>query len=340
MGAPRRKPSQLALGIGIGFAGLTALSGATAAWLGWNDEHDIHRSVFVDIPGALQVVFYVSTAVCFLGVGWMFAQRFGGYERGAPDDRRTTGENFRRRVADFRAGVYMQTLMRDGAAGLMHSLMYFPFLGLFAVTTVLEIDHSLPSGAKFLHGGAYQAFSAFGDLMGVLFLVGLVWAFARRYVIKVYRIRIKTRPEDAVILGILFLLGLTGLLTEGARIALMRQPNYEKWSFVGYPISYLFRNDVYRTTDFSAVHQAASHVHQSPEHVSARPGTAEGGHEAGPRHDRDHARDIRRRGDRGLHLEAAIGHRCLHGVRPVHRGLPGPRHREVPRPSRDRPQGG
>ncbi len=252
---PRLKPSHLALAVGIGFALLTALSGAVAALLGWQDTHHVSRPVFSDIGGAMQAVFYVSTFVSFVGVGWMFARRFQGYERGTPDNRRTTAGNARRRVADFRAGVYMQTLMRDGAAGLMHSLMYFPFLGLFAVTTILEIDHSLPVQAKFLHGGTYQAFSAFGDLMGVLFLVGVTWAFVRRYVIRVYRVRSKTRPEDAVILGLLFLLGSTGLVTEGARIALIGQPAYERWSLVGYPISYLFRNGTYRLNDFSAVHQ-------------------------------------------------------------------------------------
>ena len=46
----------------------------------------------------------------------------------------------------------MQTLLRDPAAGLMHSMIYFGFLVLLAVTTVLEIDHQLPEGAKFLHG--------------------------------------------------------------------------------------------------------------------------------------------------------------------------------------------
>jgi len=255
MAGPRLKPSHLALAVGVVFATLTAASATAAALLGWEDRSAVNRPVFVNIPGPLQVLFYVATSVSFVAVGLMFAQRFKGYERGAPDNRRTTPGNARRRMADFRSGVYMQTLMRDGAAGLMHSLMYFPFLGLFAVTTVLEIDHSLPERAKFLHGGVYQAFSAFGDLMGVLFLVGIVWAFIRRYVIKVHRVRIKTRPEDAVILGTLFLMGLTGLLTEGARIALQRRPEVERWSFVGHPLSYAFRNSTYRFTDPAAVHQ-------------------------------------------------------------------------------------
>jgi hypothetical protein len=80
------------------------------------------------------------------------------WERGAPDNRRTTPKNAKRRLADFRAGVYMQTLLRDPAAGIMHSLIYFGFLVLLGVTTMLEIDHQLPEDLKFLHG----------DLQGLL----------------------------------------------------------------------------------------------------------------------------------------------------------------------------
>ena len=104
-------------------------------------------------------------------------------------------------MKDFRAGVYMQTLLRDPAAGVMHSLIYFPFLVLLAVTTVLEINHQLPESAKFLHGDVYQAYAFVGDAAGVLFLVGVFWAIVRRYVQRPYRIRIKTKPEHAVILG-------------------------------------------------------------------------------------------------------------------------------------------
>ena len=50
------------------------------------------------------------------------------WERGTPDNRRTTIANARRRADDYRAGVYMQTLLRDPAAGIMHSLIYFGFL--------------------------------------------------------------------------------------------------------------------------------------------------------------------------------------------------------------------
>ena len=98
----------------------------------------------------------------------------------------------------------MQTLLRDPAAGIMHSLIYFGFLVLLAVTTVLEINHQLPEAAKFLHGKVYQGFAFVGDLGGIVFLGGVTWAIVRRYIQRPYRIRIKSKPEHAVILATLF----------------------------------------------------------------------------------------------------------------------------------------
>jgi len=255
MAAPRPRPSQVALLLGVGFAVVTAGSGIVATLTQWHDPSHETREVFFNVPSALKAMFYVTLTVAFAAVGWMFSKRFEGYERGTPDRRSTTTKNVGRRARDFRAGVYMQTLLRDGAAGVMHSLIYFPFLGLFAVTSILELNHQLPESAKFLHGGVYAAYSAFGDICGLLFLVGLGWAVVRRYVIKVYRVRIKTRPEDGLILGTLFVMGLTGLLAEAARIALEDRPSIERWSIVGYPLSYLFSDDTWTLSGLGAVHQ-------------------------------------------------------------------------------------
>ena len=166
-----------------------------------------------------------------------FANRVRNWQRGGPDDRATTRENVHRRLRDFRAGVYMQTLLRDPAAGVMHSLIYFGFLVLLAVTTVLEINHQMPEDAKFLHGDVYRGYSLVGDVAGALFLAGVVWAVIRRYVQRPYRIRIKSRPEHGLILGTFLAIGVTGFGAEAYRIALEGRPDFEKWSVIGYPLS-------------------------------------------------------------------------------------------------------
>ena len=274
------------------------------------------------------------------------------WERGGPDRRRTTTKNVKRRMADFRAGVYMKTLLRDPAAGIMHSMIYFGFLVLLGVTTTLEIDHQLPESAKFLHGDVYLGYSFIADLAGVVFLVGIVWAILRRYVQRPYRIRIKSKPEHAVILGTFFVMGVSGFVAEAFRIALYQRPGYEKWSFVGYPMSQLVdglsfdtlelwhrlswiaaRAQLRRVPRDPADHDAAPHVHLAAEHVPARQGPPEGRDEADAEPHRDVARDLWCERRRGLHLEAAARHGCLHDVRSLHERVPGACDRQAARPA-------
>jgi hypothetical protein len=55
-------------------------------------------------------------------------------------------------------------------------------------------------------------------------MIGVVWAIVRRYVQKPYRIRIKSKPEHAVILGTFFVIGVTGFGAEMFRIASSARP--------------------------------------------------------------------------------------------------------------------
>jgi Fe-S oxidoreductase len=233
----RVKPHQLALVLFTAIALFTVVSGIIPQITGWENDNYAHRVVFVNIPGPIQIIFYTVIPVLLVWVAIMFSNRMKNWERGAPAQRRTTPKNAAQRLKDFRAGVYMQTLLRDAGAGLMHSMIYFGFLGLLAVTTVLEIDHQMPEALKFLHGDVYRAYAAFGDLMGLIFLGGIVWALVRRYVQRPYRIRIKSKPEHAVILGTFFVIGVSGFGAEMFRIALEDRPSYEQWSFIGYPLS-------------------------------------------------------------------------------------------------------
>ena len=227
----------MALGVFMGL--FTLASGIIPQFTHWHGTKEPAREVFDGIPGALQVGFYTVIPVLLVWGAFAFSARVRNWERGAPDRRKTTPKNVGRRLRDFRAGAYMQTLLRDSAAGLMHSMIYFGFLVLLGVTTVLEIDHQMPESLKFLHGRTYMAYSFIGDLAGTVFMVGIVWAIVRRYVQRPYRIRIKTKPEHAIILGVFFAIGVSGFLAEAFRIAEMGSPSHEKWSFIGYPLAQL-----------------------------------------------------------------------------------------------------
>ncbi|MFM2046999.1 MAG: hypothetical protein RL383_1076, partial [Actinomycetota bacterium] len=201
-GPKRLRPYQLSIAIGLGVGTFTLVSGIVPNLTGWHNESPVHREVFGGIPGALKVAFYTVIPMMIVWGSFRFADRVRNWERGAPDRRRTTPKNVKKRLADYRAGVYMQTLLRDSAAGLMHSMIYFGFLVLLGVTTVLEVDHQLPEALKFLHGDVYRGYAFVGDAAGLVFTTGVVWAIMRRYVQRPYRIRIKTKREHGIILGV------------------------------------------------------------------------------------------------------------------------------------------
>ena len=239
---PKRtiRPSHLIVGFWALIAVVTAGSGVAATINEWHSDSAITRDVFGNIPGAIKAVFYTIIPVLLIFVGFQLSFRVKNWERGAPENRKTTPGNVKQRLSDMRAGLYMQTLMRDPVAGLMHSMIYFGFLLLMGVTTTLEIDHQLPEGLKFLHGGVYKGYALVGDAAGAIFVVGLLWAIARRWgprSMRPYRIRIKNKPEHAVILGTLLAIGISGFGAEAFRIAESDSPDFEKWSFIGYPLA-------------------------------------------------------------------------------------------------------
>ncbi|HET6664033.1 MAG TPA: heterodisulfide reductase-related iron-sulfur binding cluster [Acidimicrobiales bacterium] len=233
------RPHHLILGFWLLVAAVFGLSGVVSTITQQHDDSPISREVFGNIPGAWKLLLYTFTVVTLVYVGTQFSYRFRNWERGGPDRRPLTAKNAKRRFGDFRAGVYMQTLLRDPAAGVMHSLIYFSFLILFAVTSILEINHQVPESWKFLHGDVYKAYSVVGDGAGVALLVGVVWALVRRYVQRPYRIRIKSKPEHAVILITFLVLAVSGFMAEAYRIALADFPDFETFSFVGYPLGKL-----------------------------------------------------------------------------------------------------
>ena len=257
--ARRLRPSHLVLALGLGFGAVVALSGVAGLVRDPHEVPDVGRAVFGNVPGALQAVFYAVTAYAVVAAGWLLARRVGNWERGGPESRPVTRANRGRRLRRLADGLLMRTVAEDRAAGVMHSLLYFPFLVLFAVTVVLEIDHQLPEGWTFLHGNVYRGYSLVGDVAGVAFFGGVVWALVRRYGRPPYRLRTKTRPEDGVILGTFLVLAVSGPLVEGLRIAMDGRPAFERWSVVGWPLSALF--DGWSVGTLSSAHQVAWVVH-------------------------------------------------------------------------------
>ncbi len=203
------------------------------------DEADpeIGRVIFGNIPKAVVALFYIGAGLALGVAAYLFYQRGRNWERGGRDHRLG---RWGQRVWEFLRGVMMISVLEDRAAGIMHAMIFFGFVTLLLGTATLELDHLLPNNLKFLEGGFYQGYSFVLDVAALVFIAGVVWAALRRYLFPPLRIRGKTKPEDAWILLILGVIGVTGLLTEAARLSLEGRPNYEVWSFAGWYLSYLF----------------------------------------------------------------------------------------------------
>ncbi|MBV9358825.1 MAG: hypothetical protein JO023_25235, partial [Chloroflexi bacterium] len=114
-------------------------------------------------------------------------------------------------------------LIRPGYVygGLMHLFIFWGFLMLFVGTLIvlLEADIMRPYfGVSFYQGDFYVAYKLIINLFGLLFVVGLLMALWRRYGRHLPKFR-RGLTDDALVLGMLLALGLTGFLLEALRLA-------------------------------------------------------------------------------------------------------------------------
>jgi len=218
---------------------LVPLTIVGAWWLSTVQPHphfDVTRKIFGNITTPLKGAFYIAVAG-FTGLMLaLFSLRLKNVQRGAAESRRGLRAQ---RIRRFLAGISMRTVAEDKSTAVMHSAIYYGFLVLFAGTITLELDNLAPESLKFLHGDFYLGYSAVLDAFGLVFLAGLTLAALRRYGVRPWRLRSKTKTEDAWILLTLAVVGITGLAVEAARIAVDGRPDFEAWSFVGYPLSRL-----------------------------------------------------------------------------------------------------
>ncbi len=113
--------------------------------------------------------------------------------------------------------------------GVIHAFIFFGFFALFIGTCLVALQVHLH--LRILYGNFYLYYSLVLDLFGILMLLGILLASYRRYLTE--HVHFKNRTDDGIILGLLFLLLVTGFLIEGSRIAVL-DPPWETFSPIGY----------------------------------------------------------------------------------------------------------
>src|SRR5713101_2170353 len=183
---------------------------------------------------------YVLVAVQALVLGYAFTRRYLAWRRGrsyGPVDR--IGQRARQA---FSVVFLHRRLIRPGYlyAGVMHLFIFYGFVFLFIGTLIvlLEADIVRPYfGLSFFNGPFYVVYKLVINLFGLLFLLGLLMAVYRRYGQKLPKFR-RNLSDDAIVLGILLFLGITGFLLEALRLSATRDPA-APIHWVAYPLTLL-----------------------------------------------------------------------------------------------------
>ena len=202
------------------------------------------REIFRNFPFLMQIAFYVIAIGSMAIFAYGFFRRYKKYRQGRD------AERFNNILARFaKAAAIMASnrtiFKRDWYAGFAHSLIMWGFVILLIGTGLVAFDHDFLRffDVQLLKGPFYLGFSAVLDVFGMLFIIGLIMMMVRR----------KSKPaqldytradksetisrkgystDDMIFMWLLLLIGITGFVIEGARIAADR-PAWEMWSPVG-----------------------------------------------------------------------------------------------------------
>lgn len=205
------------------------------------------REEFLYISHSEQVLFYTLTYLSLAIAALQIWQRARLWMKGRPNwsPKRSFGASVKHWVEQVAKYVVAQRKVRssrpkDGAP--IHLAVFYGFLTLFIGTTLLAINSYSP--IKFHFGAYYLTYEFVLDIMGLAFIVGLVWAFGRRLKqSSVAKSPVTTVPQDFLNLGLLFIVAITGFWLEAARMSVSPHdfdwsaPIGKLWSLAQGPIS-------------------------------------------------------------------------------------------------------
>ncbi len=135
----------------------------------------------------------------------------------------------KRIMAVIKYAFLQAKVLREKFPGIMHGAIFFGFVVLFIVTMIIVVQEDFTGlffHYHFIHGDFYIIWSFFGDVFGVVVLIGLCMAIYRRYIVK--PTRLDTKKIDTFALALITIIILTGFFNEAMRIALTGFPVFEK----------------------------------------------------------------------------------------------------------------
>lgn len=186
---------------------------------------------------------YVFYFLIYLSLAIMIGQivlRIRAWKQGKPV---TWSQGFKVWLGNVWQYILLQRKVRTSrrkSGAPMHLLLFYGFLSLFLATVLLAAATYAPLlGLPNWHKGAYYlAYETIFDLLGLLFVIGVVWALFRRIKMD----KAEGRPiltsawTDYATLALLLVVGLTGYWLEAARIS-VNPHDWDRSSVVGYALA-------------------------------------------------------------------------------------------------------
>ncbi|HEX9107887.1 MAG TPA: (Fe-S)-binding protein [Longimicrobiales bacterium] len=187
------------------------------------------RPILWNIPLAMVVWMYASAALALGVCVWGFMRRAQLWRAGVPEPRT---DHWPRRLGRVALDALAQrAVVRSPGAGVPHALLFLGFLVLLAATTVVLLQMDL--GLPVMHGGVYLwLLSLATNVFGGLALLGIIVLALRRYACPAAIVE-RREPEDALLLGGLFLLLGTGFVVSGLRMVATADP-WSAWRPLGW----------------------------------------------------------------------------------------------------------
>ena len=210
------------------------------------------REVYFNVAAPAAVYLCLAALVGLLAFGLVRHASLWRIGRPAPEVWRDLPMRLRNAM---RLGLAQQRLGRDRYAGMMHWCIFSSIVVLTFATIQVAIEADTPF--RPLHGPYYLFFSFYGDLFGLVGLVGVGMAVWRRYFVATPRVRWDERLEDHAIIAGLGLVLVTGFVLEAARIEvteLTQHPDWAPWSFVAYALARFMRVFAFQEAQLLAFH--------------------------------------------------------------------------------------
>lgn len=203
---------------------------------------EITRPILWNVGPLTKTAMYVLLVVSSGIFAWGFYRRLRVWRRGAAASGLTlTARDVVVRLV--RHVLLQMRIARIPTAWGSHMAIFYGFIVLFIGTVIVGLEHYGIFGLVGIRwtGGFYVVTSLALDLFGLAFVVAIPVAMLRRGGLT--RVRPSSGPVDAAILWLFLLIGVTGFLVEGLRIAFdMEAYAFERRvSFVGWWLATAFR---------------------------------------------------------------------------------------------------